>query len=69
MIRGSGFSPTPSVNNRHGVVGGRVRVGDNPDRRAEAPVWQKRFWELAVTLPKSIYDVASTNGNNSVVIQ
>ena len=45
MIRRSGFSPTPTINNRHGVVGGRTRVGENPDLRAEAPIWQKRFWE------------------------
>ncbi len=49
MVRRSGFSPTSTVTNTRGVVGGRVRVGENPDLRAhprdEAPIWQKRFWE------------------------
>jgi len=44
-VRRSGPAPTPPVHNRHGVVGGRERVGENPDLRAEAPIWQKRFWE------------------------
>ncbi|MBQ2260217.1 MAG: transposase [Loktanella sp.] len=45
IIRRSGFTPTPHPHNPHGVVAGRIRVGENPDRRAEAPIWQKRFWE------------------------
>ena len=45
MVRRSGPAPTPPVHNRHGVVGGRERVGAGPDLRAEAPIWQKRFWE------------------------
>ncbi|WP_342071595.1 REP-associated tyrosine transposase [Yoonia algicola] len=45
MDRRSGFSPTLTENNRHGVVGGRTSVGENPDHRAEAPIWQKRFYE------------------------
>ena len=44
-IRRSGFTPTPHPFNPHGVVAGRIRVGENPDLRAEAPIWQKRFWE------------------------
>jgi putative transposase len=49
-LRRSGFSPT-RVPNRHGVIGGRRRVGLKPDlqggesRGNEAPIWQKRFWE------------------------
>lgn len=45
MVRRSGPAPTAPINNRHGVVGGRQRVGENPDHRAEAPIWQKRFYE------------------------
>lgn len=47
QVRRSGFSPTPPPKNERGVVGGRRRVGENPDvhPRAEAPIWQKRFWE------------------------
>ena len=44
-VRRSGPAPTPPVHNRHGVVGGRERVGAGPDLRAEVPIWQKRFWE------------------------
>ncbi len=44
-VRRSGFTPTPHPYNPHGVVAGRLRVGENPDLRAEAPIWQKRFWE------------------------
>ena len=49
MVRRSGLTPTPHVQNTRGVVGGRVRVGENPDLRVhprdEVPIWQKRFWE------------------------
>lgn len=45
MIRRSGFTPTPTPQNPYGVIAGRIRVGENPDLRAEAPIWQKRFWE------------------------
>lgn len=45
MVRRSGPAPTPPVHNRHGVVGGRTRHGSGPAHRAEAPIWQKRFWE------------------------
>lgn len=44
-VRRSGFTPTPHPFNPHGVIAGRVRVGENPDLRAKAPIWQKRFWE------------------------
>ncbi len=48
MVRRSGFTPTPPLpplKNTHSVVGGRVRVGENPDLRDEVSIWQKRFWE------------------------
>ena len=38
MVRRSGFCPPPTLQNRHGVNAGR-------QDRAEAPIWQKRFWE------------------------
>ncbi len=44
-VRRSGFTPTPHPFNPHGVIAGRVRVGENPDLRTEAPIWKKRFWE------------------------
>jgi putative transposase len=46
MVRRSGPAPTPTVNNRYGVVGGRKRVGQAPTYVMKFPFGRNVFGSI-----------------------